>query len=44
MKYKLNKSEIEQLKEQAEYESFMSMVNPQIEVFQQEISSLKPSE
>jgi len=39
---KVNKSEIEQLKEQAEkYKSFMSVVNPQIEAFQQEINNLK---
>jgi integrase len=39
---KVNKSEIEQLKEQAEkYKSFMSALNPQIEEFQREINSLK---
>jgi hypothetical protein len=39
---KVNKSEIEQLKEKAEkYESFMATFNPQIEAFQREIDSLK---
>jgi capsule polysaccharide export protein KpsE/RkpR len=39
---KVNKSEIEQLKEQAEaYKSFMATFNPQIEAFQREIDSLK---
>jgi hypothetical protein len=39
---KVNKSEIEQLKEQAEkYKSFMSTLNPQMEAFQREINSLK---
>jgi capsule polysaccharide export protein KpsE/RkpR len=39
---KVNKSEIEQLKEQAEaYKSFMTTFNPQIEEFQREINSLK---
>jgi hypothetical protein len=39
---KVNKSEIEQLKEKAEqYESFMSKFNPKIEAFQREINSLK---
>ena len=40
---KVNKSEIEQLKEKAErYESFMATFNPQLEAFQREIDSLKP--
>jgi integrase len=39
---KVDKSEIEQLKEEAEkYKSFMSRFNPQIEEFQREINSLK---
>jgi chaperonin cofactor prefoldin len=39
---KVNKSEIEQLKEKAEkYESFMATFNPQLEAFQREIDSLK---
>jgi chaperonin cofactor prefoldin len=39
---KVNKSEIDQLKEQAErYEKFMAIFNPQIEEFQREISNLK---
>jgi hypothetical protein len=39
---KVNKSEIEELKEQSEkYKSFMSIISPQIEAFQQEIDSLK---
>jgi integrase len=39
---KVNKSEIEQLKEKAErYESFMATFNPQIAAFQREIDSLK---
>jgi chaperonin cofactor prefoldin len=39
---KVNKSEIEQLKEKSErYESFMATFNPQIEEFQREINSLK---
>jgi integrase len=39
---KVNKSEIEQLKEQAEaYKSFMATFNPQIEEFQREINNLK---
>jgi hypothetical protein len=39
---RVNKSEIEQLKETAEkYKSFMSTLNPQIEAFQLEIDSLK---
>jgi hypothetical protein len=39
---KVNKSEIEQLKEKAQaYESFMATFNPQIEEFQREINNLK---
>jgi integrase len=39
---KVNKSEIDQLKEKAEkYEDFMATFNPQIEEFQREINSLK---
>jgi len=39
---KVNKSEIDQLKEKAEkYEDFMTTFNPQIEEFQREINSLK---
>jgi integrase len=39
---KVNKSEIEQLKEKAEaYESFMTTFNPRIEEFQREINSLR---
>ena len=39
---KVNKSEIDQLKEQAEeYKSFMATFKPQIEEFQREVNSLK---
>jgi hypothetical protein len=39
---KVNKSEIEQLKEKAkEYDSFMAQYNPMLEEFQREINSLK---